>query len=120
MEYLDRILLQNEIFADRVSFLLEWPANATGLGSSPAQPHIRGADATPSEIVRLMTEELVFRQLAAHFSVGYENSLAFVREDVAVFDLRPANVVRTHEGLIIPIDSIPCRLNESARKILSE
>ena len=119
MEYLDRILLQNEIFADRVSFV-----GVAGERHRPRiltrQPHIRGEDATPSEIARMMTEGLGFRQLAARFSVGYENSLAFVREDVAVFDLRPANVVRTHDGLIIPIDSIPCRLNESARKILSE
>jgi hypothetical protein len=46
--------------------------------------------------------------------------LAFVREDIAVFDLRPANVVRTENGLIVPIDSIPVRLNARARMILGD
>ena len=82
------------------------------------QPHIRGEDATPHEIVFLMTAELGFRLLPEHFSVGYADSLAFVREDVAVFDLRPANVVRTDEGLIVPIDAIPYRLDDRARAIL--
>ena len=117
LEYLERLQLQNEIFADEVSFV--------GVaGEKPRarvvtrQPHIRGEHATLDEIVFLMTEELGFRLLPKHFSVGYSDSLAFVREDVAVFDLRPANVVRTKEGLIVPIDAIPFRLDAAARVIL--
>jgi hypothetical protein len=119
LEYLERIMLQNEIFADRVSFV-----GVAGNRSNPRivtrQPHIRGDAATPDEIIRLMTNELGFRQLPARFSVGYVDSLAFVREDIAVFDLRPANVVRTENGLIVPIDSIPVRLNARARMILGD
>lgn len=44
---------------------------------------------------------------------------AFIREDVAVFDLRPANVVHTIDGVIVPIDAIPVRLDENAMKILN-
>ena len=116
LEYLERLQLQNEIFADLVSFV-----GVAGERHRPRivtrQPHIRGEDATPDEIIFLMTE-LGFRPLPERFSVGYADSLAFIREDVAVFDLRPANVVRNEEGLIVPIDAIPFRLNAEARAIL--
>lgn len=117
LEYLKRLQLQNEIFADRVSFVgVAGEKHRARIVSR--QPHIRGEDATPDEIVFMMTVELGFRLLPDHFSVGYANSLAFAREDVAVFDLRPANVVRTEEGLIVPIDSIPVRMDAKAREIL--
>ncbi len=67
----------------------------------------------------MMTRELDFTALPARLSVGYKDSLAFLRDDVAVFDLRPANVVRTPGGLIVPIDSIPVLLDERARSILA-
>jgi hypothetical protein len=62
---------------------------------------------------------LGFRPLQSRYSVGYADSLAFVRDDVAVFDLRKANVVRTPEGVIAPIDAIPTRLDTAARAILA-
>jgi len=118
LEYLKRLRLQNEIFLDQVTFV--------GVGGHrnhstiiTRQPDIPGEPADPSEIILLMTRELGFEILPARFSVGYQDSLAFIREDVAVFDLRPANVVRTPDGLIIPIDSIPVRLDEKARAILA-
>jgi hypothetical protein len=117
LEYLERLQMQNDLFADDVTFVgisgeLYRPRIVT------RQPHIKGEDATPEEIVHLMTVELGFRQLSARFSVGYADSLAFLREDIAVFDLRPANVVRTRDGLIVPIDAIPVRLDVGALSIL--
>ncbi|WAC18565.1 hypothetical protein OVA24_15125 [Luteolibacter sp. SL250] len=117
LEYLDRIDLQNELFADQVTFV-----GIGGARRSPRiitrQPHIKGSSASPDEIIYLMISALGFRQLPARFSVGYADSLAFIRNNVAVFDLRPANVVRTPEGLIVPIDCIPARLDADARSIL--
>ncbi len=117
LEYLERLSLQNELFADRVTF-----AGVGGERYRPRiitrQPHIRGEHASPEEIVHLMTAELGFRKLPKRFSIGYADSLAFIRNDLAVFDLRPANVVRTEDGLIVPIDAIPVRLDEAARTIL--
>lgn len=117
LEYLERLQLQNEIFADRISFV-GMAGERHRARIVTRQPHIRGEHATPNDIVSMMTTELGFRLLSRRFSVGYADSLAFVREDLAVFDLRPANVVRTHEGLIVPIDAIPCRLDDRARMIL--
>src|SRR5690606_32987278 len=84
LEYLERMQLQNELFADGVKFVgvageLYKPRIVT------RQPHIMGEVATPEEIIHLMTEELGFEQLPERFSVGYVDSLAFVRDDFAVF-----------------------------------
>jgi len=117
LEYLERLQLQNEIFLDQVTFV-----GVGGHRYQPTiitrQPDVPGEPADHSEIIRLMTQELGFEILPARFAVGYQGSLAFIRENVAVFDLRPANVVKTPDGLFIPIDSIPVRLNEKARAIL--
>jgi hypothetical protein len=34
----------------------------------------------------------------------------YLLEDTVVFDMRPANVFTTEEGLTIPVDCIPVRL----------
>ena len=119
LEYLERLRLQNEVFLDQVTFV-----GVGGQRYQPTiitrQPHVLGEPADYSEIIRLMTQELGFEILPARFAVGYQDSLAFIRDGVAVFDLRPANVVKTPDGLIIPIDSIPVRLDEKATAILTE
>lgn len=80
---------------------------------------MRGEGASREEIVSMMVEDLGFRLLQSRYSVGCADFLAFVRDDVAVFDLRPANVVRSPEGVIAPIDAIPARLDAVARAILA-
>lgn len=118
LEYLERLVLQNELFGDEVTFV-----GVGGKKNNPTiitrQPDIPGNHAEPDEIIHLMTHELGFRLLHDRFSIGYADSLAFIRDDVAVFDLRSANVVKTPNGLIIPIDSIPVRLDETAKMILA-
>jgi hypothetical protein len=118
LEYLDRLILQNELFADTVTFV--------GIGGTrlqpriiTRQPHISGESATRDEIISMMVGNLGFELLSDRFSVGYAESLAFFRDAVAVFDLRPANVVRTSEGLMAIIDAIPTRLDKSGRRALS-
>ncbi|MFT3991585.1 MAG: hypothetical protein QM680_09250 [Luteolibacter sp.] len=110
------MVLQNEIFGDQVTFV--------GIGGDvhqwriiTRQPDIAGEEASVEEI-RWMMGELDFDALSSRFSVGYADSMGFVRGDVAVFDLRPANVVRTESGVIVPIDAIPVRLAAAARAIL--
>ena len=66
----------------------------------------------------MMVEYLGFALLPRHLAVGYADSLAFVRESVAVFDLRPANVVKTEDNLILVIDAIPVRLTPGSATIL--
>lgn len=75
LEYLKRLLLQNEIFHDQVTFV-----GVSGHRNHPTiitpQPHILGEPASPSEIIHLMTQELGFELLSVRFSVGCQNSLA--------------------------------------------
>jgi hypothetical protein len=117
VEYLDRLALQNSLFADCITFV-----GVAGTRLKPRiltrQPHVKGEAADPDEIVSMMVENLDFRKLSNRFSVGYADSLAFARDDVAVFDLRSANVVRTPAGIITPIDAIPVRLDTASRTIL--
>ena len=64
---LERLQLQNEIFADRVSFVgVAGERHRARIVTR--QPHISGEDATPDEIVFLMTVELGFRLLPEGFS----------------------------------------------------
>jgi hypothetical protein len=117
LEYLDRLILQNEIFADNITFV-----GVAGTRQQPRiitrQPHLMGEGASREEIISMMVDGLGFKLLQSRYSVGYAESLAFVNNNVAVFDLRPANVVHTTEGVIAPIDAIPTRLNPDERMIL--
>ena len=63
-----------------------------------------------------MVEDLGFTKLRHNPGIGYENSHAFVRDDSAVFDMRPANVLATADGDIVPIDCIPVRLPSGKRE----
>lgn len=119
LEYFERLALQNEVFADDVSFVgVAGPRNDCRIVTR--QSDIPGECATAEEIIQMMSQELEFSLLPPRFSVGYLDSFAFVRRDVAVFDLRPANVVKTMEGIVVPIDSIPVRLDHRSRMILGQ
>jgi hypothetical protein len=53
--------------------------------------------------------------LRHNYGIGYEDSYGFIRDDVAVFDMRPANLFMTDNGTIIAVDSIPVRVTEVNR-----
>jgi hypothetical protein len=107
--YLERLLLQNEIFGESLSFV--------GLGGEEdcrriitRQKIMVGRAASWEEIVRLMVGELGFTKLRHNHGIGYEDSYAFIREDAVVFDMRPANVFTTEQEVTIPVDCIPVSL----------
>jgi len=107
--YLERLILQNEIFGESLSFV--------GIGGAQdrrrvitRQSIVVGRPARWEEIVRMMVEELGFSKLRHNHGIGYDDSYAFVRDDAVVFDMRPANVFTTGEGVVIPVDCIPVKL----------
>jgi hypothetical protein len=75
---------------------------------------VQGRPARWEEIIRMM-EELGFTKLRHNHGIGYEDSYAFLRNDVVVFDLRPANVFVTDDDVVIPVDTIPVRLPAGKR-----
>ncbi|MCU0750332.1 MAG: hypothetical protein MUF13_12375 [Akkermansiaceae bacterium] len=118
LEYLERQALHNEIFADDIRFV--------GVAGQPfhrrivtRQTHICGKAASWEQIIRLMVDTLGFGKLRHNYGIGYEDSYAFIRDDVAVFDMRPANVILEESGLIVPIDSIPVRLSPVSRSMFA-
>ncbi len=117
-QYLRRLNLQNRLLGDRVTFL-----GITGDPSSrrivTAQPFVDGTRATLEEIIKAM-EYLGFAQLPTRLfkGVGYREALGFFKENVAVLDLRPANVIKHPNGAAVPIDGIFCQLSESQRQAL--
>lgn len=105
-EYLERLILHNEVFGDFTEFV--------GIGGVPnnrriitRQETVKGREARWGEIIRLMVDELGFTKLGHNSGIGYEDSYAFIREDVAVFDMRPANVFMTAPGVLIAVDCTP-------------
>lgn len=118
LEYLQRQHLHNLVFGDEIRFV--------GVAGDlhrrrivTRQPHIRGIAATWEQIIRLMVDILGFRKLSHNHGIGYEGSYAFLRDELAVFDMRPANVILDDSGLIVPIDCVPVRLSAAARGMLT-
>ena len=118
LEYLERQSLHNRILADDIRFV--------GVGGDTnnrriitRQQHIKGRAASWEQILRLMVEELGFKKLRHNFGIGYEDSYGFIRGDVAIFDMRPPNVIMTESGIVIPIDSIPVQLTDSTRQMFN-
>lgn len=118
LDYLDRLAMQNEIFADTLRFV-GIASNTDGKRIITRQNTVRGRPARWEEIVKLM-EDLGFTKLRHNHGIGYEDSYAFVRDDSAVFDMRPANVFVTDEGDIVPVDCIPVKLPAGKREFFAK
>lgn len=114
LEYLDRLILHNEVFGEFTRFV--------GIGGLPnhrriitRQDMIKGRAARWEEIIELMVNDLGFSKLRHNFGIGYEDSYGFLRDEVAVFDMRPANLFVTDDGILVAIDSIPMRITDAIR-----
>lgn len=114
--YLERLLLQNKVFGDQITFV--------GVGGEhnrcriiTRQPHVEGQEASVDVIEEGMGF-LGFERLPERFCVGYAESMTFIRDDVVVFDLRPANVALTASGIMVPIDCIPIQVDAQTRDYL--
>ncbi len=108
LDYLDRLAMQNEIFADTLRFV-GITSNPDGRRIVTRQNIVKGRPARWEEIVEFM-QDLGFAKMRHNHGIDYEDSYAFVRDDVAVFDMRPANGFVTEDGEVVPIDCIPVRL----------
>lgn len=106
LQYLERLLLQNEVFGDDIRLEGLWQ-DGEGWHIVTSQSDIAGRPATLDEI-RVGMKEFGFRELPWR-GIGYENSLAFQFGDIFVWDVHPANMVMTAAGLLVPIDVILMR-----------
>jgi hypothetical protein len=107
LDYLQRLLWQNEIFGDDIHLIGLWPAQPHQWRIVTTQPGLQGGRAT--------LDELAAAFLAAGFSLlpwrglGYEGSLSLRCEGFDIWDAHPANVLLSPEGLPLPIDVIITR-----------
>ena len=109
-EYLDRLLLQNEIFGDEVE-LLGIIDKRQALHVVTSQPTIRGGAASPEEISDFM-HRLGFR-LLPELHIGRLGALSFFheRDGIAAFDCHAANYLVSGRD-IVPIDVLLVRAND--------
>lgn len=118
LEYLERLLLQNQIFGDdlRLEGLV---VEAAGAAIVTSQPILIGQPPEAEEIQDFM-RRLWFQPLVG-LHLGNPGALAFYRDldEVAAFDAHPANLVKDHNGVILPIDLILVRADAALQHALA-
>lgn len=102
-EYLDRIGLQNEIFADdiRLEEIIRLPSGQISIITS--QPAIKGRAATPQEIDELMSS-MQFERFDE--GIYYDN-----RRGLLLYDLHPRNVLVDEDSVPHVIDPVIQRVS---------
>ena len=118
LEYLERLLLQNEVFGDVIS--LEGVAQETGgIVIVTSQPNITGNEVSGAHILNFMLGQW-FKPLR-DLHLGRSGAMAFYRDldEVAAFDGHPGNFVKDSEGRFLPIDLILVRADDALQKALA-
>ena len=107
LDYLQRLLWQNQVLGDDVHLVGLWPEQPNRWRIVTTQPGLQGA--------RTTLDDLSAAFVAAGFALlpwrglGYENSLSFRLEGFDLWDVHPANVLLSPEGLPLPLDVIITR-----------
>lgn len=118
LEYLERLLLQNQIFGDDLILeaILAIEAEAAIVSS---QPTLIGQPVATEEIEEFM-RRLWFKPLHG-LSLGNPGSLAFYRDldEVVAFDAHTANFVKDLDGAVLPIDLILVRADQALQASLA-
>jgi hypothetical protein len=115
LEYLDRLLLQNSLFGDRL-FLEAAGEESGGLVIATSQPTMVGTPVSAQEMVAFMQKQW-FQPLRG-LSLGRPGALAFYRDldEIAAFDAHPGNFVKDDNGVVLPIDLILLRADDALQK----
>lgn len=114
LRYLQRFVDMQEVWAFETE-LIGVVGSSSLFSIIISQNMLKGVAATNEEIREHM-KDLGFTELK--LSLGYAKSLSFFNEEFAVFDLRPANVVKMTEGPTSPIDCFIERLEPDQFQLL--
>jgi hypothetical protein len=117
LEYLRRLRLHNSVFGDRL-VLLGIQGEGSALRIVTAQSDIVGEAPSLEEMDRHLRESEGFTRLAIP-PMGYYKSHSYLRDNIALFDVHPANCVVTRDGSLVPIDFIPLQLSPVNQRILA-
>ena len=107
LDYLQRLIWQNEAFGDDIHLVGLWEAQRHQWRIVTTQPGLQGTRATLDDLTLAFTTAGF--TLLPWRGVGYEGSLAFRIEGFDIWDVHPANVLISPEGLPLPIDVIVTR-----------
>lgn len=104
LEYLERMLRQNKVFGDDVRFRGMWNPIGHDWTIVTTQPHVEGVESDLPGL-RSAFESVGFECLPWR-GLGYADSLSFRKEGFDIWDVHPANVLLTTDGLPLPFDTI--------------
>ena len=107
LDYLQRLLWQNDLLGDDIQLVGLWQEQAHQWRIVTTQPGLQGARASLDELSTAFVATGFV--LLPWFGLGYENSLSFRFEGFDIWDVHPANVLLSPEGLPLPIDVIVTR-----------
>jgi hypothetical protein len=107
LDYLQRLLWQNDLLGDDIQLVGLWQEQAHQWRIVTTQPGLQGARASLDELSAAFVATGFV--LLPWFGLGYENSLSFRFEGFDIWDVHPANVLLSPEGLPLPIDVIVTR-----------
>ena len=110
LQYLRRWRLANRVLADDVE-LIGLAEDSRKLRIVISQRNLRGEAPTWEELHAAMIGVYDLQRVNTNASVGGYEARAYAGKRFAIFDVRPANFVRTAEGDVIPFDVIPQVLN---------
>jgi hypothetical protein len=117
-EYLERLLLVNQIFGDAIR-LKGITREAGGLVILISQPTVVGIACGFQEMVHGFAA-MRFLEVPG-FCAGHPGSLSFYRDldQIAAFDVHPANLLRDMRGVLLPIDIILTRVGNELAECFS-
>ena len=104
LQYLERLLLQNQVFGDEVQLRGLWNPSGYDWTLVSTQPHVVGEKVSLMELKKAF--ELVGFECLPWRGIGYADSLAFRKEGFDVWDVHPANALVTSDGLPLPFDTV--------------
>lgn len=113
-EYLCRWRLANRLFGQHTRLVgLSCVGRTQRLVVS--QPHVPGASPTWEEIDRMLEPAQGWQRLPVEPAAGSPDRRAYRRGRLVLFEVCPANCLRTPTGTLIPCDVIPQILPKSGR-----
>lgn len=106
-DYLQRLLWQNEVFGDDIHLVGLWLESPHRWRIVSSQPGLQGTRASLEELAAAF--RAVGFEVLPWRGLGYEGSLSLRCEGFDVWDVHPANVLLSAEGLPLPLDVIVTR-----------
>ena len=107
LDYLQRLIWQNEVFGDDIQLIGLWQPSPHQQCIVTSQSGLQGSRASLDELSAAFTAAGF--QILPWRSIGYEGSLSLRFEGFDIWDVHPANVLLSPEGLPLPLDVIVTR-----------